>query len=137
MTVTLPQDKIDVLLECNSWKNKTKTSRKQLQSLAGKQNHLAKCIRPAVRFSNRVLAANRASPPVGYHSFNKELLLDLEWFQKFTSSHNGIQLLPPAPRKEWLLECNSTLQAGGAYSPVAYYSVQYPQEILDNSMSIA
>ena len=114
MTLTLPEKKmVEILLECAKWKSKSKTSRKQLQSLAGKLNHLAKCIKPAVRFSNRVLAAIRAAPPVGCHTFN---LLDLEWFQKFASTYNGVQLLPSAPRKDWTLECDSTLEVGGATS---------------------
>ena len=68
--------------------------------------------------------------------FNTELLLNLELFQKFASSFNGVQLLPAAPRKSWVIECDSTLQGGGAYSQVAYYTVNYPTEILDRNMSI-
>ena len=97
MTVTLLQEKVDeVLPECMIWKSRVKASRKQLQSLAGKLNRPAKCIRPANRFSNRILAAIRVSPPPGYHVFNKDLLLDLEWFHKFAIAFNSVQLLPAA-----------------------------------------
>ena len=77
MTVTLPADKfMEVLEECLEWKKKSSASRKQLQRLAGKLHHLSKCIKPAVRFTNRVLAAIRASPFKGQHKLDVDLLLD-------------------------------------------------------------
>ena len=138
MTVTLPADKIaEVLLECSAWRKKSHASRKQLQSLAGKLHHLSKCIKPATRFTNRVLAAIRASPFSGQHAFSPELHLDLAWFEKFAASYNGIQLLPTITREPWYIECDSTLEGGGAFSPSSYYTVTYPESVLSCSFTIA
>ena len=42
MMVTLLQEKVvEVLSECAKWKSSTKASRKQLQTLVGKLNHLS------------------------------------------------------------------------------------------------
>ena len=113
MTSTLLQEKVvEVLSECAAWKSRAKASHRQLQSLAGKLNHLSKYIRP-----------------IGSHVFNSDLLLDLEWFPKFASTFNGIQLLPAAPRKMWVIECNSTLEGSGAFSEVAYYAINNKQPI--------
>ena len=54
MTVSLLKEKVaEVVQECVVWKSRSKASRKQLQSLAGKLQHLSKCISPATRFTNR------------------------------------------------------------------------------------
>ena len=71
MTVTLPQEKLDeVLDECMVCKEKETASRKQIQNLADKLQHVAKCVKPVTRFMNRVLSALRASPPMGPHVFS-------------------------------------------------------------------
>ena len=58
MSVSIPNEKVsEVLYECARWKHKPTASRHQLQALAGKLQHLAKCIEPSARFTNRVLAA--------------------------------------------------------------------------------
>ena len=62
MTVSVPQEKIsEILDECKMWESKSRASHKQLQSVAGKIQ-LSKCMKPASRFLNRVLAALRATP---------------------------------------------------------------------------
>ena len=58
-------------------------SRKQLQILAGKLQHVVKCVKPTHIFMNRILATIRAVLPVGKHLFDLEVLLDVEWFLKF------------------------------------------------------
>ena len=58
MLVTLPVEKVlEVLAEYNTWKKKVAATCNQLQSLAGRLQHLSKCIKLATRLSNRVLAA--------------------------------------------------------------------------------
>ena len=73
MAVSLPVEKG----KC-SWSPKFNASRRQLQSLAKKLQHLPKCIKPASRFTNRVLATLRATPIVGQHAFDPNVLKDRE-----------------------------------------------------------
>ena len=96
----IPKDELDeIIKECTLWKQKEIAFRKQLQALAGKLQHLTKCIKPASRFTNRVLAVLRETPFKGLHKFNRDLLLDLDWFCTFAKLNNGLQLLPPPIRK--------------------------------------
>ena len=77
MSITIPAEKFsEVLTECKAWKEKRLVSMKQIQSLAGKVQHLSKCVKPAIRFSNRILAALRTTPPFGRHLFDADLLKD-------------------------------------------------------------
>ena len=130
MVVNLPHDKVEeVLNECRVWKGKSSASRKQIQSLAGKLQHLAKCVKPATRFMNRVLCALRASPPTGQHPFSPSLLKDLDWFIQITADLNKVVLLPSAPPPNWVIECDSTLPGACAVSPSSYYAVSNPPEV--------
>ena len=57
MSIKILVEKLNgIISECTRWKEKETATRKQLQSLAGKLQHLTKCIKPASRFTNRVLA---------------------------------------------------------------------------------
>ena len=69
-------------------------SKKQLQNLAGKLHHIAKCVKSARAFTNRILAAIRAAPIYGKHSFDPAVLDDIDWFLKFVASSNSMVLLP-------------------------------------------
>lgn len=132
MTVTLPEDKLEeILSECRDWQARTSATRKQLQSIAGKLQHVAKCVKPARVFMNRILAAIRAAPYRGRHPFPLEVLSDLEWFLRFAASFNRIVLLPKSKPADWLIECDSTLKGAGAFSPTSFYAQQYPPEITD------
>ena len=121
MTVTLPCDQLaEIVLECGKWKTKHTASCKQIQSIAGKVQHVTKCVKPASRFTNCVLAVMQEIPFRGQHHFSDDLLLDLAWFETFSHLYNGIQLLPPPSRTSWVIECDSNLHGGGAFSPTHF-----------------
>ena len=72
MSITLPKDKLnEVIDDCKQWAHKKTASRKQIQSLAGKLQHVTKCIKPAARFTNRILAVLRETPYKGQHSLRE------------------------------------------------------------------
>ena len=62
-----------------------------------------------------------------------ELALDVSWFPEFTEATNGLVLPPPQDKKTWVIECDPSLQAGGAHSPAARYS----KAVLDQGYNIA
>ena len=63
MTLTVPKPKLrDILKECSDWILKKAATKKQVQSLAGKLNHISKCVRPARKFIGRILASIRVRP---------------------------------------------------------------------------
>ena len=107
MVVNLPHDKVEeVLNECRAWKGTYSASKKQIQSLASKLQHLAKCVKPATCFMNRVLCTLRTSPPTGQHPFSSSLLNDLDWFIQFMTDFNKVVLLPSVPPHDWVIECD-------------------------------
>ena len=138
MKLTIPQEKLDeTLSECTTWMTKTTATRKEIQRLAGRLYHIAKCIEPARRFMNRIFAALRDTPFGGQHPISDGLKSDVKWFLAFAQKTNGLILLRTEPRQPWVIECDSSLRGGGAYSETHYYSAEYPEQMQKNIKNIA
>ena len=78
MTVTIPKDKLDqVLQECQEWMVKRTATRKEIQRLAGKLHHIARCIIPARRFMSRIFDTLRDTPRSCRHNITDEFCSDV------------------------------------------------------------
>ena len=126
MTVTIPEEKLKATLTlCQKWLEKKKASRSQLRSLLGKLKHINTCIPPASSFFARILATLRATPFTGYHTLPNDFYKDVLWFVKFAQRFNGIVLLPPPAKEDWVIECDSSMEGAGAFSSKTYYMERY------------
>ena len=138
MSITIPEDKLnEILEECGTWTRGRCASRKDLQRLVGRLQHVARCVQPARRFMARILATLRDAPHVGKHLVPEDLLLDIQWFKNYARDANGIVLIPEAPRTTWVIECDSSLQGGGAHSPTHYFAEQYDTGYTAHNPNIA
>ena len=138
MSVTIPADKLDqVLDDCAAWMKKRSATRKEVQRLAGRLQHIARCVEPARRFMSRIFATLRDTPRQGQHNLPNGFKDDIRWFLGYAQSSNGIILLRTEPRKTWTIECDSSLKGGGAFSPTHYYGTAYPKSMTDNIKNIA
>ena len=114
MSVCIEPSKLsEIRAECRVWKSKATATKKEIQRMAGKLQHVTKCVKSARKFMNRVLSALRHFPLYGAHQFPRDLLADLDWFTQFAS--NSHLILPSKPRTEWVIECDSTQVAGAAF----------------------
>ena len=86
---------------------------------------------------SHILAALRGSPFRGNHVIPNELALDVGWFTSFDEVTNGIILLPPLDKATWVIECDSSLKAGGAHSPEKFYTSRYSRAVLQKGYNIA
>ena len=116
------------LLECRTM------SRKQVQSLAGKINHLAKACRPARLFMARILAYLRAHP-AGHTPISQGTRADVRWFTEFLPTYKGKSTIPH-PEPAFVIEADSCLVGGGAIANAQCYAYEYPQE-MTHSMHIS
>ena len=92
MEVKIPQKKLDEIVEeCQTWRHVQRTSKKKIRSLAGKLQHVSKCIPQGRRFMCRILEALRKAADdetvrVTHEiEIEIEILLFIEWkvIQKF------------------------------------------------------
>ena len=136
MEITIPEEKLREVLDLmDQWNAKTHASRRDLQSLTGKLNHIALCVLPARRFMARVLSSLRAAPQTGRVRIDEEARRDIAWFVKYAEASNGRLLLRPVLNKIYI-ECDACLEGGGGFSHTKYYSVRFPlQWIVDHHIS--
>ena len=122
MSITLPPHKLrEIVTLANTWSSKSWATRKELQQLAGKLNHISQCVAPARKFMCRILAALRSAPQAGTIKIHDDLRRDVAWFARYTAECNGRVLM-----KESLpvfdIQCDACLEGGGGFSATHYYS---------------
>ena len=138
MQVTIPKEKLnDTLEDCKSWLTKKLGTRRQLQKLAGRLQLIARCVGPARRFMSRIFEAVRAAPMHGSSLISESLRSDVKWFTQYAVSSNGLVLLEQEEKEHWVIECDSSMKAGGAFSALNYYGCPYPSDITREYTNIA
>ena len=126
LTISVPQEKLDELLkETQTWLHKKYATKQQIQSLAGKLNHISLCVRPARRFMSRILEALRDIKDAARIEISQEFKLDVNWFCEYARlSNHRILLEPKLPFLN--LECDACPQGGGGFSDTHYFQVVFP-----------
>ena len=129
LSVSVPQEKLDELLrETRDWLHRKFATKQQIQSLAGKLNHISLCVRPARRFMSRILEALRDIGDAARIEINQDFKLDVRWFCEFAKLSNHRMLLEP--KLPFLnLECDACPQGGGGFSDSQFYEIAFPKAI--------
>ena len=139
LTMSIPQEKIDETIELlRAWSQRTQATRNQLQSILGKLNHIAKCVRPARLFVSRMLETLRASPHNGVQRLDINFQKDINWFLNFMTLYNGVSLMhyPPLPT-DLPVGVDACLTGVGGWCGSEIYSTQLPAFILDDNNHIS
>ena len=85
-TVSIPTEKLLVIKElCHKWTSKNTCTKRELQSLLGSLLYVAKCIKYARYFLNRMLALLRENFDTKLIHITKDFKQDLNWFNTFLS----------------------------------------------------
>ena len=131
MSITIPPAKLQEILDlAGDWASRKRASRRDLQRLAGKLNHISQCLLPARKFMGRILATLRAAPQVGTILVGDELRRDIQWFIRYARQCNGRLLMTPTlPTFE--IQCDACPEGGGGFSREAYYSARYPPQLAE------
>lgn len=123
-----------------NWSNKVVSSKKELQSLIGKLNFVAGCVKPGRVFLGRMYGAMKVCPDVGYHALSKDFKLDLGWWRKFLHSYNGVSMMS---LEEWsspdlYFTSDSNLTGFGGWNPVSkeYFKGLFPEFVLSSTEHI-
>jgi hypothetical protein len=117
----------------DSWLLKRKATKRDLQSLLGKLQFVAKCVRSGRIFISRLLGT-LSSLKRQHHRFklSVQFKLDLRWWQRFLRQFNGITIIPDmiwaAP--DTLFSTDASLKACGGWCGDNYFSCVFPKEIV-------
>ena len=115
----------DLLIEARSWLSKEWATKQQIQSLAGRLNHISLCVRPAQHFMSRILEALRDVHDAARIRITQDFKLDVRWFCEYARlSNHRILLEPKLPFMN--SECDACPRGGGGFSDTAFYEVVFP-----------
>lgn len=121
MTISVPTAKLEqVPKECSKWVNRKRANRKMIQSILGKLIYISACVNQGRKFVSRILDSLRSMGDKNWTWVGLEFRKDLEWFQRYGASANGIHLYA-FDRPSIVIECDSsTTGAGGNSGPFCY-----------------
>ena len=109
---------------CLQWSKKSTCTKKDLQSLLGSLLYIAKCIKYARFFLNRMLSLLREHYSENVIKLNQEFHKDLKWFNIFLSVYNGVSFFQyPYTKTVHLDACTTGL---GAIYENQVYALQLP-----------
>lgn len=144
MTMAVPREKMDEINEVLViWAGKTTASKVETQSLIGRLQFAAKCVRPGRVFISRMLAHLRS-----LHYFSRaaqvklpqEFLKDVEWWRRFMHHYNGISLIPSQfwSSPDAIIATDACLTGCGGFSRYlgSFFHSVYPETILSRSYDI-
>ena len=97
-TLLVPPTKMQEILHmCGTWRQKKFCTKRQLQSLLGSLLFITKCVRSSRFFLNRLLDVLRSMHDKDQVALSPEAQRDINWFQKFLPSFNGVAIFDHRP----------------------------------------
>lgn len=113
MSIKMPEEKILATQREISKATASRTiSKKKLQSIVGKVQHLGKCVPPARLFIARLLEALRGNPD-DQINIHQEMSRDFQWLLSFLKVWNGRSILkdPHAHKHIWVFTNETSMAA--------------------------
>ena len=129
MEISLPQAKlISIRNVLKQYVGKSRASKRQLQSLAGKLNHAAKVVRGGRTFLRRILNCIGKLKD-GHHKcrLNGAVMKDILWWYDFMSYFNGTAMCIKS-EDAVTVATDACLEGGGAFYMGDFYYVNWKQD---------
>ena len=140
MTMEVTPDRlIEIAGLISMWLDKTTASLKEVQSLVGKLNFVASCVRPGRLFISRILNFLREFDNENcILDVSAELKKDLYWWSEFLQIYNGISILS---LQEWTepdqyMASDACLTGCGGICNGFFFHSTFPEFILEQNLHI-
>ena len=122
------------------WLYKEKASLKEVQSLLGKLNFIAACVRPGRIFISRMLQWLKVlhKEDVHLHIIPSYFKKDILWWHTFLPYYNGVSMML---YEEWcfpdtIFSSDACLQGLGGFWDGKYFHAKFPSEFTEKKYSI-
>ena len=142
MTMEVTSDRlIEIRLLIVYWLNKQKATLRELQSLIGKLNFVAACVRPGRIFINRLLNWLRSIYDI-HPNMEIEIpdyvKMDLQWWDKFLLQYNGISIMlyDDWSKPDGIFSTDSCLTGCGGYFNGLYFHTEFPEDLKQKKLDI-
>lgn len=134
-----PERVQETLCLLERWRFMRFATKKQLQSLIGKLQFMAKCVRPGRVFISRLLLRLLSIPDGCTFEINDEIKMDIKFWYEFLPLFNGESVMrsidTAVPGVEIASDCN--MKACGAQSGIEYFHAKFPEAILNETNHIS
>ena len=127
MTMSVPEEKLqEIKHTLQTWANKALASKREIQSILGKLQFAAKCVKPGRVFIARMLEHLRSLtfvPPDKKTPLPTSFLKDIAWWQKFMERYNGVSI---TSQESWstpdtVFATDACLEACGGHTTDAFF----------------
>lgn len=121
------------------WRHRKKCRVRDIQSLIGKLQFVAKCVPPGRIFISRLLNLLRGyTKPSHYVTLNAEFRKDIHWWETFIEKYNGVSVIPDMlwSEPDGVFSCDANLNGCGAYYQGRYFHRQFPDHIKNLELHI-
>lgn len=128
-TLSVTRERLEEILDLLShWLGKVTATRKEVQSLLGKLNFVASCVRPGRVFIARMLQFLRGMQDGVPKVLSQEFRKDVLWWQRFLPLYNGVSMMA---WEDWgdpdvVLATDACLTGYGAFSLGKYCHGVFP-----------
>ena len=129
----------EILALLEVWKKKQVASKTEVQSLIGKLNFVAACVRPSRIFMSRLLSLLRSMKDDTTVQLNPEFKKDISWWSTFLPLYNGVSMIPFAEWGEPDVEVasDSCLVGCGVFSAGQFFHATFPDFIQSARLHIS
>ena len=138
MTMEISEQKMrDIKKELQTWFLKTSAKRREVESLVGKLQSLAKCVRAGRIFLSRLIQWIRTMDRRYEYSIPQEARKDIAWWARFIEEYNGVALmwLVKEPGQDTIVQTDACLTGYGGICGQQYFRAQFP--VKDQNRNIA
>ena len=139
MTMEIPEDKLkEIKAELGTWLLKTKAKRREVESLIGKLQFLAKCVRAGRIFLSRLIAWIRTMDRRFHYSISLEARKDIAWWARLIQQYNGISLmwLIKEPTADEVIQTDACLKGYGGLCKHKYFRGRFPEAVRNKNIAI-
>ena len=138
MTMEISQEKLEEInKELATWLLKTTAHRREVESLVGKLQFMAKCVRAGRIFLARLIQWIRTMDRRHLYSIPLEARKDIAWWARFAQEYNGVSLmwLIKEPATDTVVQTDACLIGYGGICGQEYFRGRFPKQ--DRNRNIA
>ena len=132
MTMEISEAKMhEIRQELQVWLYKDKACRNEVESLIGKLQFLAKCIRAGRIFLSRLISCIRGMQRDKDYHIPLEARKDISWWAKCAGQYNGISLmwLHSEPHTDSVMATDACLTGYGGTKGTQYFRAKFPTHL--------
>ena len=132
MTMEISSQKLaEIKQEVNTWLLKTSAKRREVESLIGKLQFVAKCIRASRIFLSRLINWIRMMNRKDDYTIPLEARKDRAWWGRFIDQYNGVSLLwlHKEPELETIIQTDACSKGYGGICGQQYFRARFPYKV--------